>query len=142
MLPPVRGRHRDRVLASARKTRAVDLKLQGLTYQQVADHLGYANKGTVYRIIRDAQADQLSEVVAEQRQLELDRLDAVQEALWPQAMEGNVEAAEAVRRLVETRCRLLGLVGRRRAAADGCVQPQTVVLQVEDCRTRGCPQHT
>ena len=50
-LPPVSGRHRNRVLASARKTRAIELKLQGLTYQQVADEMGYANRG--FRPSRD-----------------------------------------------------------------------------------------
>ncbi len=31
VLPRVSGRHRDRALASARKCRAIQLKLQGLT---------------------------------------------------------------------------------------------------------------
>ncbi len=34
VLPRVSGRHRDRALASARKCRAIQLKLQGLTYRQ------------------------------------------------------------------------------------------------------------
>jgi len=48
------GRHRDRVLASARKCRAIQLKLQGLTYQQIADELGYTSRGTVYTIVKQA----------------------------------------------------------------------------------------
>ena len=39
VLPRVNGRHRDRALSSARKCRATQLKLQGLTYQQIADEL-------------------------------------------------------------------------------------------------------
>jgi len=46
VLPRVSGRHRDRALASARKCRAIQLKLQGLTYQQIADELGYTSRGT------------------------------------------------------------------------------------------------
>ena len=140
MLPPVSGRHRDRVLASARKTRAIELKLQGLTYQQVADELGSANKGTVFKLIKDAQASRLTEAVSELRQLELDRLDAVQQALWPLAMDGDVAAAEGVRQVIETRCRVLGLTGVRTSGA-ACTQPQTVVLQDRDCRLRGCAVH-
>jgi len=40
VLPRVSGRHRNRALASARKCRAIQLKLQGLSYQQIADELG------------------------------------------------------------------------------------------------------
>ncbi len=60
VLPRVNGRHRDRALASARKCRAIQLKLQGLTYQQIADELGYTSRGTVYKIIKTAQAAQLT----------------------------------------------------------------------------------
>jgi len=47
VLPRVSGRHRDRALASARKCRAIQLKLQGLTYQQIADELGEDVPGLV-----------------------------------------------------------------------------------------------
>ena len=141
MLPPVSGRHRNRVLASARKTRAIELKLQGLTYQQVADELGYANKGTVFKLIKDAQASQLTEAVEELRQLELDRLDALQQAMWPLAMAGDIAAAEGVRRVIETRCRVLGLTGSSRNLTAACGKPQTVVLLQDDCRLHGCAVH-
>jgi len=67
VLPRVSGRHRDRALASARKCRAIQLKLQGLTYQQIADELGYTSRGTVYKIIKTAQATQLTDAVEERR---------------------------------------------------------------------------
>ena len=51
-LPRVNGRHRDRALASARKQRAIDLKMRGLSYQAIADQLGYTSRGTVYKILR------------------------------------------------------------------------------------------
>jgi len=42
---------------------------------------------------------------------------------------------------VEARARLLGLIGpaTKRTA---CQQPQTLVLHDDDCRLRGCPDHT
>jgi hypothetical protein len=141
-LPPVAGQHRNRALASARRTRAIELKLQGLTYQQIADALGYASRGTVYRLIQEAQAARLGDAADDHRRLELARLDALQMALWPRAMDGDVAAAETVRRLIDSRCRLLGLVGARRSSTPRCAQPQTVVLQADDCRRRGCPDHT
>ena len=59
-IPRVRGRHRDTALASARKQRAIELKMQGRSYQEIADAMGYSSRGTVYKIIRDAQASVLS----------------------------------------------------------------------------------
>jgi len=42
---------------------------------------------------------------------------------------------------IEARARLLGLIGpaTKRTA---CQQPQTLVLRDDDCRLRGCPDHT
>jgi len=86
------GRHRDRALASARKCRAIQLKLQGLTYQQIADELGYTSRGTVYKIIRTAQATQLTDAVEEHLDIEVSRLNALQAAVWPAAMSGDLQA--------------------------------------------------
>ncbi len=136
VLPRVSGRHRDRALASARQSRAIQLKLQGLTYQQIADELGYTSRGTVYKIIKTAQAAQLTGAVEEHLDIEVSRLNALQAAVWPAAMSGDLRAL-----VVAARCRLLGLIGpaTKRTA---CQQPQTLVLRDDDCRLRGCPDHT
>ena len=140
VLPQVNGRHRDRALASARKCRAIQLKLQGLTYQQIADELGYTSRGTVYKIIKTAQATQLTDAVEEHLDIEVSRLNALQAAVWPAAMSGDLRALVVAARIIEARCRLLGLIGpaTKRTA---CQQPQTLVLRDDDCRLRGCPDH-
>jgi DNA-binding NarL/FixJ family response regulator len=77
-LPLVDGRHRNRALATARQTRAVELRAQGCTYQKIAQELGYANRGTVFRIVSNALASQERVAVDELRSLEAARLDALQ----------------------------------------------------------------
>jgi len=141
VLPRVSGRHRDRALASARKCRAIQLKLQGLTYQQIADELGYTSRGTVYKIIRTAQATQLTGAVEEHLDIEVSRINALQAAVWPAAMSGDLRALVVAARIIDARCRLLGLIGpaNKRTA---CQQPQTLVTRDNDCRLRGCPDHT
>ncbi len=62
-------------------------------------------------------------------------------ALWYRAMGGNVPAAQAVVRIIEARARVLGLVQGGKPKRARCRQPQTVVLQDNDCRKRGCPDH-
>lgn len=126
-LPRVEGRHRNRALAAARRARAIELRAQGLTYEQIADALGYANRGTVYRMVGRALEAQTVEAVDALRALEVERLDALQVAIWEKAMDGDVSSAREAIRIIAARCRLLGLEGK--AWGEGREQwPRTVVL--------------
>jgi hypothetical protein len=69
-LPPVTGQHRNRALAAARQARAVELATAGMTYQRIADELGFANRGTVYRLVHSALTRELQEDVETHRPLE------------------------------------------------------------------------
>ncbi len=80
--------------------------------------------------------------MSERRETGVERLGALQAALWPMAMRGDVDAVMACRKIIESRCRLLGLYEGRSAKKPMCTQPQTVVLLEDDCRQRGCPDHT
>jgi transposase len=62
-LPKVHGQHRNKALAAARRVRAVKLRTTGLTYDQIAAELGYANRGTVYRLVSEALETQTVEAV-------------------------------------------------------------------------------
>jgi transposase-like protein len=113
-VPRVSGQHRNRPLAAERRRRAVEMSLTGYTYQAIADRLGYANRGTVYRIIKTALADHEIDSVDELRQLELDRLDLLQSSYWDQAMSGDNQAAQLVLKVMDRRGRLLGLLNGQR----------------------------
>lgn len=141
-----RGQHRDHALASWRRSRAVELKASGLTYQQVAQELGYANKGTVHRVVQQALEAREAEGVAFMRHVELDRLRELHAALWDQAMAGDVSAVMSLLRISDARCRLMGLYPARqskdpRAHWDNCAGPPTVVVSSDDCRHEGCARH-
>src|SRR3954454_19425081 len=49
-----RGRHQNQQLATYRRARAVELRLEGRTFDQIAAELGYANRGTVYNVVTTA----------------------------------------------------------------------------------------
>jgi len=125
-VPRVSGRHRDQALASARKCRAIQLKLQGMTYQQIADELGYTSRGTVYKIIKTAQATQLTGAVEEHLDIEVSQLNALQAAVWPAAMAGDLQALVVAAPIIDARCRLLGLIGpaHREHVFDCCPRPK------------------
>jgi hypothetical protein len=110
-LPKVQGQHRNRALAAVRRARAVELRTTGLTYDQIAIELGYANRGTVYRVVSEALKAQTLEAVEELRSLEVERLNSLQVAMWQKAMDGDVPSAMAILRVIMARCRLLGLDG-------------------------------
>ncbi len=136
------GRRNNRPLAEWRKARAVELATQGHTYQQIADELGYANRGTVHRVVQQALQAVQTENVEVLRAVEVDRLDALQRGVWDAATAGHVPATQAAVRIIQARARVLGLLQSGKPKRTRCKQPQTVVLQDNDCRKRGCPDHT
>ena len=85
------------------------MALTGSSYQAIADELGYANRGTVYRLVKNALEDRQVETIDELRRLEVDRLDALQVAIWDDAMSGDVKAVAALVRIMHLRAKILGL---------------------------------
>ena len=124
-LPKVNGPHRNRALAAARAARAVELRTQGWTYQRIADDLGYSGRGPVYEIVSKALRAQTLEAVEDLRDLESERLDALQQRVWTRAMDGDVTAARTALQIIVARCRLLGL--DTSAALTTSAAPRTVV---------------
>ncbi|MFW5472290.1 helix-turn-helix domain-containing protein [Knoellia sp. CPCC 206450] len=120
-LPRVDGRHRNKALAAARRTRAVELRCQGWTYGAIADELGYASRATVYAIVHKALAAQEACETEHLRELETERLDRLQAGLWDRAMAGDVAAVSEVRRIIEARVRLLGLTSKGGLEQEACV---------------------
>ncbi len=57
-------------------------------------------------------------------------------------MAGDLTAVGQVLQTIVARSRLLGLMPLAKKARAKCRQPQTVVLMKDDCRLRGCPDHT
>lgn len=93
----------------ARAAKALDLRQQGRTWQQVANELDYADRSGAYKAVQRLLDRTEFESVQEHRALESDRLDALHASYWPAAIHGDVKAAELVLKISAQRCRLLGL---------------------------------
>lgn len=95
-----------------RRRAAVEMKIGGKTWREIADTLGYDSRATAYgdvmRGLQKAVAE-LSIPLEEYRQLELDRLDAMQDALWVKVLDGDTKAIDTTLRLMDRRAKLLGL---------------------------------
>ncbi len=124
LLDPARQRRVNRPLAAWRRARAVELATQGHTYDQIASEVGYANRGTAYRVVRKALDENVADAVEEYREVEVARLNALQAAVWDRAIAGDLQAVDAVLKLVQARVKLLGLGGGSTASPT----PSTVVV--------------
>lgn len=103
--------------AAHREVRAVELLMAGRDYDQIAVELGYANRSGAWRAVQRALRKRRDVLAGEHLQLELERLDALQDAPWDAAVGGDPKTIGAVLKIVDRRCELLGLLptkGRRR----------------------------
>jgi len=92
-----------------RLSEALKLRRAGKSYEQIAEALGYAGSGAAYNAVNAALREGVQEPAREVRRLEVERLDALLEALWPQAMAGDGFAVDRVLKIQERRAKYLGL---------------------------------
>lgn len=93
------------------KITAVRLRLMGLSYEAIGDRLGIC-KSAAHKRVKTALQEmvvELDESTEELRQLELERLDRMQLALWPAALRGDVSAVNAIMRIMGRRAALTGI---------------------------------
>ncbi len=115
-----------RAVAAVKRTKVVEAVAGGATYEQAARQAGYATRSGAYKAFWQAMDTREADGVDTHREMELQRLDALQRALWDKAMGGDVKAVNAIARLIEQRTRLLGLDKHTGATA------QTVVMSPAD----------
>lgn len=97
-----------KVLAQARRTRAVSLALAGLTYQQIADDLHISLTGARELVARTLEETR-NHAVDELRDLENARLDRAQAAIWSEVIGGDLKAINTYLRISERRAKMNGL---------------------------------
>lgn len=92
---------------------AYELKLGGKSLVWIADHLGYRSDMEVVKAI-NAQMKQGAEYLTEAGrggifQMEMDRLDRLQEKVWPSAMTGDPKSVLSALQIHDRRVKLAGL---------------------------------
>lgn len=120
-----------RAATAERRGKAVAMRLAGLDYETIANRLGYASRGAACQDITRA----LEANVAEQnrnadvlRQEELQRLNRLQAGVWQAAVSGDTKAVDTALRIIDRRCKLLGL--------DAPVRHEVVTLDAIDAEIR------
>ncbi|MEO3939223.1 hypothetical protein V3N99_21095 [Dermatophilaceae bacterium Soc4.6] len=90
--------------------------------------MGYSNRGTVHRLVRNAMEKETADSVSELRWLESDHLDALLRGVWDQAMAGDIAAVRTATSIVMARVKLFGL---NATEVQPTVTGRTVVLPEE-----------
>ena len=72
--------------AAHRQTQAVEMMLAGKDFDTIAAELGYATRSGAWRAVQRALSKQREALAGEYLMLEMQRLDALQMALWDRAM--------------------------------------------------------
>ena len=100
-----------RTAAAERAKQAVSLRIAGATFAQIGERLGVSTQAAHKMVVKHLEETRrLTAESAEQlRDMELKRLDAMQAALWPDAMRGDEQKVDRVIRIMGRRAALLGL---------------------------------
>lgn len=99
----------NRIAAAEKRARALELRKAGATYEKIAEHLGYANRGNAQRAVQTALRDITAENAKEVLAIELERLDSILVGLWGNARSGHLGSIDRVLRIMERRSKYLGL---------------------------------
>lgn len=93
-----------------KERQALELRRAGATYQDIATAIGYATPQGAYLAYQRALKRTLSDAGAEElREMELDRLDRLQRAVWAKALAGEYPAVDRVLKIMAQRAQYLGL---------------------------------
>ena len=121
----------DVVTAAERAYRCHRKRIQGLSWEQIAQQEGYPTAASAHsdvdRYIKEGRALVVEQSQREMLTLEVARLDAMQSALWERAMQGNVPSVNAVVNIIINRSRLIGLDANQMAET----KPHTLVVPVD-----------
>lgn len=95
--------------AKQKAARALDLRKQGKTFDEIAAEVPYSSKQAAYDAVKRAIAAITREPASELIELELARLDSMWGKHYLKAQTGDVRALAACMKLMERRAKLLGL---------------------------------
>lgn len=124
-------------LSRAEKRRpALELRVKGYSFQEIADELGYADSGVAHNVVKDELEAARVETVEEMRQIEGARLERAIQAIWPQVLRGDLEAIKTLLQVVRLKARLYGLDTGQEVEADTEAAP--VLFQVDGGILSGC----
>jgi hypothetical protein len=93
----------------AREAEVIKLRRGGLTWDMIAERVGYADASGAQKAYVKACQRIVYADVDELRKVEGDRLDMAQAALWSKVLTGDTNAVNSLLRIMDRRAKLYGL---------------------------------
>jgi hypothetical protein len=98
-----------RVSAAEKQRRALELRLSGLNYRQIAAELAYKSVASAHEAVRSALRDIPKDAADELRTVELERYDEMQARMTAALRTGDLRVIPDMIRLSDQRAKLTGL---------------------------------
>lgn len=99
----------DALNALDNQLKALELRKAGVSYQRIAETLGYKDASGAWRAVKSALKKTLQEPADELRTLEIERLDAMLSAIWASVKQGQYGAIDRAIKIMERKAKLLGM---------------------------------
>jgi hypothetical protein len=103
------GNRDRRIQAHPRQLQALELRLAGATYDEIAERLGYASRSGAFNAVDSALKLTKREPAEGVRRLSAERLDRATLAIWRKVSAGDLHAIDVLLRVESRRAKLLGL---------------------------------
>ena len=125
-----------RIEAQNKQQQALELRMAGRTWQEIADHLGYKSHTGAYEAVKVALARSNYEAVTDYRNLTLGRLTKVLQVHWPLMLQADAASSKLCLQAIKDMRELMGLdspVRLEHTGADGApIQHEVMTLDVGD----------
>lgn len=105
--------------AKKRAARALELRMEGKTFAEIAKEVPYNSPQAAYDAIKRALDAVTREPAEELLKLELERLDVLWQIQYLNAQGGDVQALAGCMKIMERRARMLGLDAPARTEVTG-----------------------
>lgn len=108
-----------RLEAALRSKQALELRMAGVNFDQIANKLGYSNRSGAYQAVMAALRRLPAPEVEEYRKLNIERLNKARMANWPNVTGGEHKAIEIEIKIQQREAAYLGLDAPQKVALGG-----------------------
>ena len=127
-----------RIAAVEKQGQALELRMAGRTWREIAEALGYASHSGAIEAVRVALQKTLEAPASEFRALTLERLTKVLQTIWPTMLRGDLAAAKVCLQTIGQMSSLMGVEMPSKVEHSGPegtpIQHQVVTLEIDDIR--------
>ena len=125
-----------RIEAQQKQQQAMELRMAGRTWQEIADHLGYASHTGAYEAVKVALSRSNHEAAEDYRSLTIGRLTKILQIHWPLMLQADNNSTRLCLQTIKDMREVLGLDSPSKfehTGADGApIRHEVITLDVGD----------